>query len=125
MFCRWSAAWVYGVAGVPAIIEFISDIYVHPFKDHRQLHYRNYQLNFDRDLFWRVGETAVVSPEQCVAELLVHDGSPAAVVAAAALLRGTEEIRSKKLDRAMRACDTIGQAKARNRALAQLDSWRR
>ncbi|MFC0581098.1 hypothetical protein [Micrococcoides hystricis] len=123
VFCRWSAAWLYGVSGPPAFAEFLSRLYVHPAKDYRSREFRSYQLNLDKDEFYRVGEVVAISPAQCAAELLIHEYSPKAWVAAAALLKKDGLPCPRKVAQALAATERLGLPAMRRRAQRHLTEW--
>ncbi len=123
VFCRWSAAWLYGACGPPGIVEFLSKLYVHPAKDHRTRDFRAYQLNLDPAEYWRVGEVVAVSPTQCAAELLVHVNTPPAWVAAGVLLKTEGVLCPRKIGEARAVTEGLGLLAQRRAAQHVLDSW--
>lgn len=123
VFCRWSAAWLYGACAAPPLVEFLSKLYVHPAKDHRTRDFQAYQLNLDPDEHWRVGEVVAISPIQCAAELLVHVNTPAAWVAAGVLLKTNGMLCPQKIRHAVQVTERLGLPGQRRVAQDVLRRW--
>ena len=123
VFCRWSAAWLYGACAAPKTVEFLSKLYVHPARDHRTRDFQAYQLNLPAEEHWRVGEVLAISPVQCAAELLVHVNNPPAWVAAGILLKTKGLLCPRKIRHARHITERLGLLGQRRAAQQILDQW--